>query len=544
MASDDVVIKIRTEDDTKKGIKSAEKSFKGLSSTVTKLAAAGFGLVAIKNFGEAMLDANVEAQKLNASLVSVTGSQEAASRAFKNLSDFATKTPFQLNQVVQAFIKMKSLGLDATEEALMSYGNTASAMGKDLNQMIEAVADATTGEFERLKEFGIKSKSEGDKVSFTFQGVTTTVKKNAEEISGFLKSIGEEKFGDAMSEQMKTLGGAMSNAEDAWRKFLVALGESGIADATAAALGVVTIALNQFSEAIDPTLASRIKDIRNELILLEEQQEGVNAFGPGNIFEARINELSAELDLLTNQVISEKKLAAEEAKATGGKTPAEAAKDEAQKLLQVQIDAGIAASIQQQAIDDRHSEQLQMLMAANKEQYDLDVVAAKEAADQKAANDQLARDTAMTALANLGSLMNTESRKAFEVGKAASIASTLIKTYEGAQNAFTSGSKINVVFGVAAAAAAVAAGLANVQAIQSTQFQGGGGGSPAVPNISPSGIGPQSQTVAQPVATVGELTGGADIEVRTGSVLGVFIEEELIPAMNEANRRGVKLLVT
>ena len=35
-------------------------------------------------------------------------------------------------------------------------------MGKDLSQMIEAVADATTGEFERLKEFGIKAGKEGD----------------------------------------------------------------------------------------------------------------------------------------------------------------------------------------------------------------------------------------------------------------------------------------------------------------------------------------------------------------------------------------------
>ena len=30
-------------------------------------------------------------------------------------------------------------------------------MGKDITQMIEAVADAATGEFERLKEFGIKA---------------------------------------------------------------------------------------------------------------------------------------------------------------------------------------------------------------------------------------------------------------------------------------------------------------------------------------------------------------------------------------------------
>jgi diaminopimelate decarboxylase len=68
-----------------------------------------------------------------------------------------SETPFGLAQATQGFVKMKALGLDPTRAALTSFGNTASAMGKDLNQMIEAVADASTGEFERLKEFGIKA---------------------------------------------------------------------------------------------------------------------------------------------------------------------------------------------------------------------------------------------------------------------------------------------------------------------------------------------------------------------------------------------------
>jgi hypothetical protein len=38
-------------------------------------------------------------------------------------------------------------------------------MGKDMMQMIEAVADASTGEFERLKEFGIKASKQGDQVA-------------------------------------------------------------------------------------------------------------------------------------------------------------------------------------------------------------------------------------------------------------------------------------------------------------------------------------------------------------------------------------------
>lgn len=55
---------------------------------------------------------------------------------------------------------------------------------------VEAVADATVGEFERLKSFGIKANTLTDDVKFTFAGVTTTVKKNAADIENiFVHSV-------------------------------------------------------------------------------------------------------------------------------------------------------------------------------------------------------------------------------------------------------------------------------------------------------------------------------------------------------------------
>lgn len=156
----------------------------------------------------------VETDKMRGSLQTVTGSVDAAGIAFDNLTQFAKQTPFTLDQSVNAFIKLKALGLDPSERALSAYGNTAAAMGKSMNQMIEAVADASTMEFERLKEFGIKAKQQGDNVSFTFQGVTTTVGKNSKEIQEYLLAIGENQFGDAMANQMERLPGQISNLQD------------------------------------------------------------------------------------------------------------------------------------------------------------------------------------------------------------------------------------------------------------------------------------------------------------------------------------------
>ena len=182
-------------------------------------------------------------QSLRASLKTVTGSAALARVEFDRLKEFAATTPFQLEEVVQAFIKLTALGLQPSQEALRSYGNTAAAMSKSLDQFIEAVADASVGEFERLKEFGIKARVEGEQVAFTFQGTTTRVGRNAAEIEAFLRGIGEIEFAGAMEEQMMVLGGASSNLADAISQLFDEFGEQGVGDA---AIGIV----NALTDAI------------------------------------------------------------------------------------------------------------------------------------------------------------------------------------------------------------------------------------------------------------------------------------------------------
>lgn len=164
-------------------------------------------------------------ETLKASIKTMTGSQEKANAEFERLLEFAATTPFQLDEVMQSYVKLVALGLDPSEESMRAFGNTASAMGKSLEQMVEAVADAATGEFERLKEFGIKSRVEGNKVKFTFQGTTTTVRNNAEEIQNYLKQIGEVQFAGAMADQMNTLGGAFSSLEDSVSSAWASIGD-------------------------------------------------------------------------------------------------------------------------------------------------------------------------------------------------------------------------------------------------------------------------------------------------------------------------------
>lgn len=199
-----------------------------LSGVGAMLAGLGVGLVLRE-----IVRTTAEFQRLNASLRTVTGSSAAATAAFNDIKRFAATTPFDLQQVTGAFIKLKALGLDPSMEALTSYGNTASAMGKQLNDFIEAVADAAGFQFERLREFGITASQQGDQVAFTFQGVTTTIRKNAADIETYLRGIGDVQFGGAMAEQVNTLGGALSNLGDNVTTLLAEIGEGGFGEAVA-----------------------------------------------------------------------------------------------------------------------------------------------------------------------------------------------------------------------------------------------------------------------------------------------------------------------
>lgn len=237
--------------------KHAKKTMGNVSSSADAMGTAVKGAIAgiataMAGFGlNKLVDVQREFDKLNAGLITATGSTENAGEAFKVLQDFAATTPYSLAQAVEGFTKLVNLGLDPSERALQSYGNTASAMGKDLMQMVEAVADASTGEFERLKEFGIKAKAQGDSISVSFQGTTTKIQNNAAAIEEYLIKLGEDKFGDAMSLRAKTLDGAISNLGDTWDGLFRTVSSSGIGDAIKDAVLEVSESLGELSDRIE-----------------------------------------------------------------------------------------------------------------------------------------------------------------------------------------------------------------------------------------------------------------------------------------------------
>ena len=267
---------IQPANDNLKALDATARSFNEVIRQGTALFGAYLGLQGLKNTFSAIFSANTSFEQLSGSLKTVTGSAKGAQEAFSLIEKFAIDTPYQLNEIVEAFIQLKALGLEPSEAALVSYGNTASAFGKNIKDFVGAVVAATVGEFERLKTFGIKAKVINDDVSFTFAGVTTKVKKNAAEIEKYLRTLGDVNFAGAMNEQMKTMNGVLSNIEDSFEKIYRDIGKNGLNEAlksTFTQFNELVESGGSAAKTIGQTLAVAVNTASSAFFLLAEHAD-------------------------------------------------------------------------------------------------------------------------------------------------------------------------------------------------------------------------------------------------------------------------------
>lgn len=185
------------------------------------------------------MDTASEFERYETILTTLEGSAEKAKKSMAWISDFAARTPYEMNEVTDSFVKLKAYGLDPLKDGLLnSLGDTAAAMGKPVMQVVEAIADAVTGENERLKEFGIKaSKIKGTnftEYSYTDkngkQQLAKVESNNRAMIQATLQTIWNEKYGGAMNKLSGTWEGMMSNLSDQWSRFKLLIAQSGVFD--------------------------------------------------------------------------------------------------------------------------------------------------------------------------------------------------------------------------------------------------------------------------------------------------------------------------
>lgn len=183
-----------------------------------------------------LIDTASQFEQYRSVLETIEGSSEKAGKSLDWVSDFAAKTPYELGEVTESFVRLRAYGINPMDGTLRTLGDTAAAMGKPVMQAVEAIADAVTGENERLKEFGIKAQKNDGRIryEYTDRDGKTRFKEvqasNREQIRSTLMAIWNERYAGAMDKMSRTYKGMMSNLMDQWTRFKMMVMERGAFD--------------------------------------------------------------------------------------------------------------------------------------------------------------------------------------------------------------------------------------------------------------------------------------------------------------------------
>lgn len=209
----------------------ASNKLDALGSKIKTVIAASALTIGAKKMGSAMLDQASSMEQYRNTLNIVMKDQEKAGKTFAWAVQYANKTPFETGDVVDATVKLTSYGLEA-QKVLPLTGDMAGAMGKSMDQAVEAIADAQTGELERLKEFGITKEmivAQGNK---KLAGIELVNNKgqitNQKAFNAALFSLMQERYQGAMETQSKTWKGMVSTVSGIAKNGLAKI--AGISD--------------------------------------------------------------------------------------------------------------------------------------------------------------------------------------------------------------------------------------------------------------------------------------------------------------------------
>lgn len=181
----------------------------------------------------------IEMERFRTQLEQLEGSAEKGRRAVSWITDFAARTPLELPQVIEAYTRMRAMGLDPTNGSLQALTDTMAASGQGaehLDRMVIALGQAWTKqklqgeEAMQLLDAGVPvwdllAKKTG-KSAAELMKLASAGKLGRDAIQDLIEAMGARNAG-ASEKAARLWGGLLSNFGDAWYRFRLAIADSG-----------------------------------------------------------------------------------------------------------------------------------------------------------------------------------------------------------------------------------------------------------------------------------------------------------------------------
>lgn len=231
-------------------------------------AAVGVAGFAFKRF---FLDTAAEFERYEVMLRSLEGGNEAAARSMDWIGEFATRVPFELRDMMDAYVRLRTFGLDPTNGTLQALVDQAAKMGgsqETLKGIILATGQAWTKqklqgeEALQLIERGVPvwdllAKRTG-LTAAQLQELSQKGRLGRGAIKLLIEEMGKSSSGAAAG-MAKTWSGMVSMISDHWARFANKVMASGAFDFIKAKLQLLLDALDRL------TASGRLTEIAEQL---------------------------------------------------------------------------------------------------------------------------------------------------------------------------------------------------------------------------------------------------------------------------------------
>jgi tape measure domain-containing protein len=197
--------------------------------TFTGMIAAAFTIVAVKEFGDSIIQAKTQVDSIKLSLDTMIGSKKESTELYAQIVELAKKTPFTLQEVSEQAVKLKAYNIETADliPTITALGNIAAAVGKDkLPQLTLAYGQIRNAgvlmgtELRQLNETGLPIL---DLIAKSYSKTAEEVKNMSDDhVISFAmvrKAIMDAsaeggKYAGLMEKLSKTVGGEVSNLKD------------------------------------------------------------------------------------------------------------------------------------------------------------------------------------------------------------------------------------------------------------------------------------------------------------------------------------------
>lgn len=209
-----------------------------------------------------------EYQQLQIQMQGVTASAEEAAKAMEWVEK--ANMPGQgVDALTQAFIQVKSAGIDPTKGALQGLADMATTSNKGMEQAAKAYTDALRGELGGLKEFGIEAKKNGKYIEYMYAGKDGRMKRykaaagSRGDNAAALQKVMGARFGGSSNAFGKTWDGMIWKLYNTWDKVQLKIMNAGVFDFLTGKLDAVVGLIDKW--AADGSLDKWCKQISDGL---------------------------------------------------------------------------------------------------------------------------------------------------------------------------------------------------------------------------------------------------------------------------------------